>query len=184
MVDIPVQEEIKIAIRNAAEHFRMNGLSVAEAPIGNLQELVECGLAQFFTIQDIPLILRDVENPKKIHNVYLEMLKSMFGKSKYSFAGLFFSFLYETNGLIPKKKISKYVNMMKQYRQEFLVGFHCYAIPVQSSSLSISFFCFFFNSIENAWWGRCSILSNLSNNCSATQWFTFQTQWRGLHNDF
>lgn len=121
MVDIPVQEEIKIAIRNAAEHFRMNGLTVAEAPFGSLQDLIECGLAQFFTIKDIPLILRDTENPKKIHNVYLEMFKSIFGKSKYSFAGLFFSFLYETNGLISKKNIGKYVAMLQRYRQEFLV---------------------------------------------------------------
>lgn len=121
-MDIPVQDEIKIAIRNAAEHFRMNGLSVAEAPLGSLQDLIECGLAKFFTIQDIPLILRDSENPKKVHSVYLEIFKSIFGKSKYSFAGLFFCFLYETNGLIPKKNISKYVAMLERYRQEFLVN--------------------------------------------------------------
>lgn len=122
IVDIPVQEEIKIAIRNAAEHFRMNGLDVAKAPIGSLQELIECGLAQFFTIKDIPLILRDAENPKKVHNVYKELFKSIFGKSKYSFAGLFFAFLYETNGLIPQRRIAKYVNTLENYRQEFLVS--------------------------------------------------------------
>lgn len=94
---------------------------MTKAPIGSLQELVECGLAQFFTMKDIPLILRDIENPKKIHNVYKEIGKSIFGKSKYSFAGLFFSFLYETNGLIPKKKIPKYVAKFENYRQEFLV---------------------------------------------------------------
>lgn len=99
----------------------MNGLEVAEAPIGSLQELIECGLAQFFTIKDIPLILRDAENPKKVHNVYKELFKSMFGKSKYSFAGLFFAFLYETNGLMSRSKISKYVNTMESYRLEFLV---------------------------------------------------------------
>lgn len=99
----------------------MNGLDVNEAPIESLQELIECGLAQFFTIKDIPLILRDTENPKIIHNVFLELFKSIFGKSKYSFAGLFFAFLYETNGLIPKRKIAKYVNKLESYRQEFLV---------------------------------------------------------------
>lgn len=116
-----MQEEIKITIRNAVEHFRANGLDVHEAPLGSLQELVECGLAQFFTMKDIPLILRDTKNPKIIHNVYLELLKSCFGKSKYSFAGLFFAFLYETNGLISKRKITKYVNELENHRQEFLV---------------------------------------------------------------
>lgn len=128
MVDIPVQEEIKITIRNAVEHFRRNGLNVSEAPIGSLQELIECGLAQLFTIKDIPLILRDIENPKKIHSVYKEIFKSAFGKSKYSFAGLFFAFLVETNGMIPKRKVSKYVTLLENYRQEFLVGytFNCF----------------------------------------------------------
>lgn len=121
LVDIPVQEEIKITIRNAAEHFRRNGLDVTKAPIESLQELIECGLAQFFTMKDIPLILRDTENPKIIHNVYKEIIKSMFGKSNYSFAGLFFSFLYETNGLIPKRKIKQYVATLEKYRLEFLV---------------------------------------------------------------
>lgn len=123
LVDIPVQEEIKVAIRNAAEHFRKNGLEVKRSPIGSLQVLVECGLAQFFTMQDIPLILRDVEDPKKKHNVYLELAKSCVGQSDYSFAGLFFSGLYETNGLIQKRKIPKYVQLMEKYRQQFLVGF-------------------------------------------------------------
>lgn len=116
-----MQEEIKIAIRNAVEHFRMNGLCVNEAPMDSLQELIECGLAQFFTIKDIPLILRDIENPKRVHNVYWQLFKSIFGKSEYSFAGLFFAFLYETNGLIPKSRISKYVNTLESYRQQFMV---------------------------------------------------------------
>lgn len=121
LVDVPVQKEIQIAIRNAAEHFRRNGLCVEKAPIESMQELIECGLAQFFTIKDIPLILRDAEDPKIIHSVYKEILKSMFRTSKYSFAGLFFSFLYETNGMIPKRKINKYVDMMQNHRQTFLV---------------------------------------------------------------
>lgn len=120
-MDIPVQEEIKIAIRNAVEHFRNNGLDVKRAPIGSMQELTECGLAKFFTIKDIPLILRNTENPKKKQNVYLEMIKCAAGQSDYSFAGLFFSFLYETHGLIQKKNIPKYVQLLEKYRQQFLV---------------------------------------------------------------
>lgn len=112
-------------MRNALQHFRNNDLVVTEAPFSSLQELVECGLAQFFTIKDIPLILRHADDPKKVDNVYYEMFKSIFGKSKYSFAGLFFCFLYETNGFIPKRKIQKYVQMMAEYRQRFLVIFQC-----------------------------------------------------------
>lgn len=108
-------------MRNALQHFRNNGIKVAEAPVGSLQELIECGLAQFFTMKDIPLILRDTENPKKVDNVYVEIFKSIFGKSKYSFAGLFFCFLYETNGFIAKRKIPKYVRMLEDYRKAFLV---------------------------------------------------------------
>lgn len=150
LADIPVQDEIRISMRNALQHFRNNGLDVAEAPVGSLQELVECGLAQFFTMKDIPLILRDSENPKKIDNVYIEILKSMFGKSQYSFAGLFFCFLYETNGFIPKRRIPKYVRMLEEYRKIFLVSYDK-SIRMIRTKIIFGFFHFIISNLEHPW---------------------------------
>lgn len=87
-----------------------------------MQKAVEIGIAQLFSIEDIPLILKDPENPKKIDNVYTEIFKSMFRKSKYSFAGLFFCFLYYTNGFIAKKKIPGYLMEAEKLKIELLVS--------------------------------------------------------------
>lgn len=109
-------------MRQAVHHFRTNGLEVKECPIESFQGMTECGLAQFFTIEDIPLILRDPEDPKKMKSVYWEIMKSIVGKSDFSFAGLFFNFLYNTNGLISKKNIPDLVKQGQDFRQELLVS--------------------------------------------------------------
>lgn len=108
-------------MRKAVNHFQSNGLETKEAPIDSFQILTECGIAQFFTMEDVPSILKDGAHPKKMDNVYAELFKSAIGKSKYSFAGLFFCFLYETNGLIPKRRIPKYVRTGEKIRQKLLV---------------------------------------------------------------
>lgn len=92
-----------------------------QAPFDSLQILLEGGLAKFFSMEDVPLILRHPDDPKKLDNVYWEIMKTPFGQSKYSFAGLFFVFLYYTNAFIPKRKISKYNGEFEAIRTELLV---------------------------------------------------------------
>lgn len=87
-----------------------------------MQRSVETGIAQLFNIEDIPLILKDPENPKKVDNVFTEIFKSLFGKSQYSFAGLFFCFLYYTNGFISKRKIPNYLMDAEKIKAELLVS--------------------------------------------------------------
>lgn len=94
-----------------------------------MQKAVESGLAQLFSIEDIPNVLKDPENPKKIDNVFTEIFKSMFGKSKYSFSGLFFCFLYHTNGFIAKKKIPGYLLEGEKLKAELLVSI-CFCFHV------------------------------------------------------
>lgn len=113
---------MKIAMRQAVKHFESNGLETNKATIGSMQNLVEAGLAQFFQMRDIPLIVRDGSDTQQPDSIFKEMTKSMFGKSKYSFAGLFFCFLYATNGLIPKRKISKYLRTGDSVRKQLLVS--------------------------------------------------------------
>lgn len=109
-------------MREAVKHFQSNGLETKEASVGSLQKLTECGLAQFFQMQDIPMIVRDGSTTQKPDSIFLEMVKSIFGRSKYSFAGLFFCFLYATNGMIPQRNIPKYLKTGEQVRQQLLVS--------------------------------------------------------------
>lgn len=120
-VDIPVQEEIKIYMRRAVQHFKSNGIRTAKAPIKTLQQSLEIGLSFFFTVEDIPLILRNPDNPKEVDSLPWELLKSLFGQSNYTFAGLFFCILLETNGFMSPSVIPEYVKQGEQLKQELLV---------------------------------------------------------------
>lgn len=106
----------------AVKHFESNGLDVSPAPIGSMQKLIESGLAQFFQMQDVPLIVNDGADNGKGDSVTVEMMKSMVGKSKYSFAGLFFCFLYNTNGLIGKRKMPIHLKTGEKMKQQLLVS--------------------------------------------------------------
>lgn len=92
-------------------------------------------------MEDVPLILRHLDNPKKLDNVYLEMFKTMFGKSKYTFAGLFFIFLYYTRGFIPKRKIPKYSAQFDATRAEFEVLID---IEILLRQISNNYFFYYF----------------------------------------
>lgn len=142
LVDVPVDIDIKRCIRRAVEHFETNGLQIKEVkllnhfglfkssskfalfqvPFPSLQPLVEGGLAKLFSMQDIPLILRHPDNPKKVDNVYLELVKSLFRKSKYTFAGLYFCVLFYTNGFIPKSDIPKHNAKFDAIKEDLLVS--------------------------------------------------------------
>lgn len=93
-----------------------------QSPITTFQPLVEGGLAKLFSMKDIPLILRHPDNPKKVDNVYVELIKSLFRQSKYTFAGLYFCFLYFTNGFIPKRDIPKYNAQFDAIKEELIVS--------------------------------------------------------------
>lgn len=110
------------------EFFISKSCLTQQAPFESLQILLEGGLAKFFSMEDVPLITRHLDDPKKIDNVYWEILKVVFGKSKYSFAGLFFVFLYYTNAFIPKRKIPKYNIEFEAIKGQMLVRSILYSV--------------------------------------------------------
>ncbi|KAJ6638111.1 Fatty-acid amide hydrolase 2 [Pseudolycoriella hygida] len=119
-IDVPVENSIKIAMWKALNHFKSNSLQVMPAPIKSLQESMEIGLVKMFEIPDIPIILKHPQNPQMEDSLYMELAKSLFGKSKYSFAGLFFCVLIRTNGFISKSKNVHYNEKLEDLRRHFL----------------------------------------------------------------
>lgn len=73
-------------------------------------------------MDDVPLILKHPDDPKKQDNLFIEMFKCMVGKSKYTFPGLFFVFLLQTNGFISKSKIPDYMEKRDQLKKELIVS--------------------------------------------------------------
>lgn len=123
LVDIPVQAEIKRSMQTALQHFRHNGLDVKEFPFGSFQDLTEMCMSKLCSLVDVPLITKYQDNPPKHHHVMGEIIKSIFGKSQYSFAGLFFVLFYRVATVILQRKQVKYSQQFEMVRQKFLVRF-------------------------------------------------------------
>jgi len=59
---------------------------------------------------------------QKSHNLFLEILKSLIGASKYSMYLLMFYFLKVTNVFIPKWKYKYYYNLNEALKKKFTVS--------------------------------------------------------------
>lgn len=94
-----------------------------QAPFKNFQETMEIGLTKLFDITDIPVILRNPYNPHIEDNLWAELLRSLVGKSKYTFAALFFCFLMRTNGFIPKSRTGHYMEKCDELKKQIIVSF-------------------------------------------------------------
>lgn len=88
----------------------------------SLQESIEIGLTKMFDVSDIPSILSDPENPQIRDNLFVELLRTLIGQSKYTFAALFFCILMKTNGFISKSKTPHYARKGDELKKLFLVS--------------------------------------------------------------
>lgn len=172
MVDIPVQPEITRSMQTALDHFRQNGLDVEDFPFGSLQDCSEWSLAKLCTLKDVPLITRYQSDPPKYHSVIFEIVKSIFGKSRYSFAGLFFVNFYETADAILLRHRNKYLQQLDAVRQRFLVSWSFFPCThVTLSGLARFFIIRFvaFLLLGNPGRQRCTVLSHVSGYSATAQ---------------
>lgn len=121
LVMTPVEEEIKERLYKAVKCLKEKfGVSVNKCNIEELSDSVEISCSVFFGMQGIPNLLQDTENPKRNHNLIIEILKSLFGLSKYSLSALAFTLLKETNVLIPRNKYKDYCSQKNALRKKFM----------------------------------------------------------------
>lgn len=105
----------------ALEHFRKNGNEVEEFPFDSFQHFTEMGTAKLFCVDDVPLVTKYQESPPRYHSSVIELIKSAFGRSIYSFAGLFFVHFYKlTNAFLFFTK-ERYCKQLEEVRTIFLV---------------------------------------------------------------
>uniref|UniRef100_U5ELF6 Putative amidase n=1 Tax=Corethrella appendiculata TaxID=1370023 RepID=U5ELF6_9DIPT len=116
---VPVDDEIKISILQAVKYFRKHGLPVDRVDFPHIQESLQIALSLMFAVEDIPDLLIDQDDPKKRHNVLVELAKCPIGKSKFSLGGLFFQFL-EANRHVLANDIEKYKKMGEDLRKNIM----------------------------------------------------------------
>lgn len=120
LVMLPAEQEIKDAIHRVAEHLnRKYGMTATKANIKEMEDSMETSIAVFFGLQGIPNALEDPQNPKKSHSLFLEILKSLIGASKFSFSLLIFYVLKVTNVFIPKWKYKYYYDLNEALKKKF-----------------------------------------------------------------
>nr|CAD7439051.1 unnamed protein product [Timema bartmani] len=106
---ISVEREIKNLIHKAAKCLNNKyGVPVEPGNFKEMEESMEMSCAVYFTLEGIPHILRNDSNPKESANVYVELLKSLFGLSRYSSYALSFYLIQNLNAFMSKEKIPMY----------------------------------------------------------------------------
>lgn len=106
-----VRPEIKGAIRSSAEFLRKAGCSRSDLKF-DFKSAFEMSVSIFFNMKDIPYALK-YNRPKQVDSLWLELTKSIFGQSIYTFNLLFFYFIEKMNAFVPKRRYEFYTYIKK-----------------------------------------------------------------------
>lgn len=111
-VDVKVHSSVRDAIRKGVKHLgSVAGCSVKKVCINELEGTAESCASTFFNMKNIPdlMSMANPDNPKEKKNVYVELVKSIFGLSNISNAGILFTLLHNSNCFIPRSKKDYYL---------------------------------------------------------------------------
>ncbi|XP_047116044.1 fatty-acid amide hydrolase 2-like [Schistocerca piceifrons] len=120
-VILHLDNEIRKVLQKAVNFLHKKfDIPVQKGNIEEMSDSVEMSAAVFFGMPGIPNLLQKEDNPKESHNLFVEILKSIFGISKYSPAALAFYLLKEMNVLIPRYKYNDYCAQRNALRKKFV----------------------------------------------------------------
>nr|CAD7257109.1 unnamed protein product [Timema shepardi] len=119
VVSVSVEREIKNLIHKAAKCLNNKyGVPVEPGNFKEMEESVEMSCAVYFSLEGIPHILRNDSNPKESANIYVELLKSLFGFSRYSMQAISFYLLQSFNAFMSKDKIPVYKKQVLDFKKK------------------------------------------------------------------
>nr|CAD7196627.1 unnamed protein product [Timema douglasi] len=119
LVAVSVEREIKNLIHKAAKCLNNKyGVPVEPGNFKEMEESVEMSCAVYFSLEGIPHILRNDSNPKESANIYVELLKSLFGFSRYSMQAISFYLLQSFNAFMSKDKIPMYKKQVLDFKKK------------------------------------------------------------------
>ncbi|XP_015589795.1 fatty-acid amide hydrolase 2 [Cephus cinctus] len=119
-VGVPkVDEDIKRAVTNASSYFKGYGCNVKRFNV-DMRDALEYALSTFFTMDEMPQLLLNPDDPKKEKNLSWAVVKSLFGLSPYTRTALYLRFLKDVKVFMNDKKISHYKEQGKVLRENFM----------------------------------------------------------------
>lgn len=118
----PVNREIKDCIEKAATYLKTCGCEISDFKF-DLSKTAEMSTSLLFKLDDVPSVLKYSISKafQGEDNLWLELIKSVFRLSSYTFQILFFYAVQRLNGLVPKVKYRQYLQMAKDIKKIFLV---------------------------------------------------------------
>lgn len=121
LVMIPVDSEIKNAIHKVCKHFKNKyNIDSRKADLPEMSDSFEISSSQLMGMSEIPNLLKYPDNPKVTKNLYVEILKALFGMSQYSLQALTFHVLVDINMFIPRSKYLDYRKQRDDLRDKFI----------------------------------------------------------------
>lgn len=123
MAFVPVDEEIKISMYRAVQYFKDHGLQTERAEFDNLYHSMEMAMCTLQSLEDVPNMFDNRENPKEKHSLLMELGKSLIGRSQFTLAGIVFYILYHTKHLFSPEDQQRYLRMKDELRKQIIVSF-------------------------------------------------------------
>lgn len=117
---VPVDEEIKISMYRAVQYFKDHGLQTERAEFDNMSQTLEMAMCTLQSLEDVPNIFDNRDNPKEKHSLLIELGKSLIGRSQFTLAGIVFYILFNTKHLFSAEDQQRYLRMKDALRQQMI----------------------------------------------------------------
>ncbi|XP_075168670.1 fatty-acid amide hydrolase 2-A-like [Haematobia irritans] len=118
-VHLPLEFEIKLAIKRALKCFENGGVATEEVKIPAFQNAIEMCLSSLTNIKGLPsIITQSVQNKPNKLQLIQEIVRSLFGLSPHTCLPLLVEFMILVNAFIPTKQGQKLRNEIKTLRSE------------------------------------------------------------------
>ncbi|XP_053691584.1 fatty-acid amide hydrolase 2-B-like [Sabethes cyaneus] len=117
---IPVDEEIKIAMYRAVQFFKDHGLQTERAEFDHINESMEMAMCTLQSLEDVPNIFDNRENPKEKHNLLAELGRAMIGKSQFTLAAVVFYILLNTKHLFNPEEHQIYLQKAEELKKQII----------------------------------------------------------------
>ncbi|XP_055587613.1 fatty-acid amide hydrolase 2-B-like [Uranotaenia lowii] len=115
---IPVDEEIKIALFRAVQYFKDHGLQTERAEFDNINNSLQMSVCTLQSLEDIPDLFENRENPKEKVNLIMELGRTMIGRSQFTLAGVVFNILNATKYMFTPEQQEQYLQMAENLKKQ------------------------------------------------------------------
>ncbi|XP_015186289.1 PREDICTED: fatty-acid amide hydrolase 2-B-like [Polistes dominula] len=134
---LPIDEEIKVAIRNVAEHLNSTfGCPIKQLKLQNMKYVIEIVAAMVFKVADVETIFNIGDGSKPWKSVFIVLLKRLFRLNLHTWPCIIYGFFLKSLQLVPSwyhKAVTKKRDILKKELEEILGSNSVLILPTFNS---------------------------------------------------